>query len=79
MTTPAEQVQTLSTDLLLAIAKGEISAVDLAKDALIVRGIGASGKWIGHDGARAFWTGTYYATNANGQRVAVTIPENEEG
>ncbi|HTH63252.1 MAG TPA: hypothetical protein VL563_01115 [Gemmatimonadales bacterium] len=78
MTTPAERIQTLSTDLLLAIAKGELSAIDLAKDALISRGLNASGKWIGHDRARAFWTGRHYVTNAKGERVAVTIPTKEE-
>jgi hypothetical protein len=78
MASQVEEMQTLSTDLLLAIVKGDVSAVQLAKMVLIGRGLGPSGKWIGFGRARSFWTGMYYATDANGQRVAVIIPTKEE-
>jgi hypothetical protein len=78
MATPVEEMQTLSTDLLLAIVKGDVSAVQLAKMVLIGRGLGPSGQWIGFGPARSFWTGMYYATDANGQRVVVTIPTKDE-
>jgi hypothetical protein len=78
MPSQVEEMQTLSTDLLLAIVKSEVSAVQLAKMVLIGRGLGPSGQWIGFGPARSFWTGMYYATDANGQRVVVTIPTKDE-
>jgi hypothetical protein len=78
MATPVEEMQTLSTELLLAIVKGEVSALQLAKMVLIGRGLGPSGKWIGFGPARSFWTGMHYVRDANGQRVVVTIPPTED-
>jgi hypothetical protein len=78
MPTPVEEMQTLSTELLLTIVTGEVSALQLAKMVLIGRGIGPSGKWIGFGPARSFWTGMHYVRDANGQRVAITIPPTED-
>jgi len=37
------------TDLLLAIAAGELDVQDLVRDALIARGVNKDGKWVGFD------------------------------
>ena len=39
----------IHTDLLLAIAAGELDAMDLVRDALINRGVNKAGKWVGFD------------------------------
>jgi hypothetical protein len=70
-----EMFQTFDTDVLLAIAKGEISAVDVAKHELASRGLGAQGTWIGFDRARAFWPAAHWMTNDRGERTLVTIPQ----
>lgn len=47
--------QTISQDLLLAVAKGEVDAMELAKFELAGRGIGTNGLWVGFDKADKQW------------------------
>lgn len=44
-----------NTELLLAIANGELDIVNLAKFELSSRGIGSNGKWAGFDKAEKQW------------------------
>ena len=37
------------TDILLEIVSGDLNIIDLAKDALINRGVNKEGKWVGFD------------------------------
>lgn len=43
----AEQLQSFDTALLIAIAEGDVSAVELAKRELCYRGLDKSGRWVG--------------------------------
>lgn len=42
-------------ELLVAIAKGELDAVELAKKELANRGTGINGFWVGFDNAKKEW------------------------
>ena len=44
-----------STAALAALATGNVSAQDLAREALAARGVNAAGAWIGFEAARKFW------------------------
>lgn len=46
-----------STKLLAAISKGDINALNLARQELINRGIGTGGHWVGFKQAKIEWEG----------------------
>ena len=47
----AEMLQTFDTDLLSAIARGEIDVGPLARAELANRGLNGAGRWVGFDKA----------------------------
>lgn len=47
-----DELQTLDTDLLSAIARGDVDAQALARRVLANRGLNGAGKWVGFDKAR---------------------------
>jgi len=47
--------QMTHTDLLVAIAAGNLDAVQLAREELAKRGLGKAGTWVGFDHAEAEW------------------------
>ena len=51
----AEYLQTLPTDLLRALACGEINARELAAKLMAGRGLDQEGKWVGFDKAAVVW------------------------
>lgn len=72
---PAYMFQTIHTDLLVAIARGEINPVELAKQELANRGLDIrTGKWVGFERARE--TAKLHGTiGPKGQTIFVSIPE----
>ncbi len=52
---PNLMLQTIDTDLVIAIATGVLDAVKLARRELAHRGLNADGKWIGFDAAARAW------------------------
>ena len=52
---PTLLFSTTWTEILLRVAKGEISAQGLAKVELCKRGVGTEGKWVGIDEAAKQW------------------------
>jgi hypothetical protein len=51
----AEYLQTLPTDLLRALASGEIDAKKLAAELMADRGLDQKGKWVGFEKAARVW------------------------
>lgn len=51
----AEYLQTLPTDLLRALACGEIDAREVAAKLMAGRGLDREGKWVGFPAAAAAW------------------------
>jgi len=45
------------TDLLLAIASGDLKIDDLVRDALIARGVNKNGTWVGFDRSAEIFKG----------------------
>ena len=52
----AEYLQTLSTDLLRALACGEIDAREVAAKLMAGRGLDQEGKWVGFEKAALAWS-----------------------
>lgn len=52
---PAEYFQTLPTELLRAIALGEVDAQALAGEQLASRGLDQRGRWVGFERAARVW------------------------
>ena len=50
-----EYLQTLPTNLLQAMASGEIDAKKLAAELMADRGLDQNGKWVGFDKAAKAW------------------------
>lgn len=50
-----EYLQTLPTDLLRALACGEIDAREVAAKLMAGRGLDQEGKWVGFDKAAVVW------------------------
>ena len=48
----AEQLQTLDTDLIVAVLAGQIDLQRLLREQLVNRGLDQAGKWVGFDAAR---------------------------
>lgn len=51
----AEYLQTLPTDLLRALACGELDARQVAAELMVGRGLDREGKWVGFPAAAAAW------------------------
>jgi hypothetical protein len=51
----AEYLQTLPTDLLHAMASGEIDAKKLEAQLMADRGLDQNGKWVGFEKAARVW------------------------
>lgn len=51
----AEYLQTLPTDLLRALACGEIDAREVAAKLMASRGLDDRGRWVGFDAAAGLW------------------------
>jgi hypothetical protein len=54
----AEYLQTLPTDLLRALASGEIDAREVAAKLMAGRGLDEWGKWVGFERAAFIWSVT---------------------
>ena len=52
----AEYLQTLPTDLLRALACGEIDAQEVAAKLMAGRGLDQEGEWVGFSNAAKVWT-----------------------
>lgn len=52
----ASILQTATTTLLLAVARGEIDLNALASHELACRGLDKVGIWVGHDAAQRIWS-----------------------
>jgi hypothetical protein len=52
---PNLMLQTIDTDLVIAIATGVLDAVKLARRELANRGLDETGRWIGFDAAARAW------------------------
>jgi len=51
-TKAAEQIQTMSADVLAALVDGEIDVHALLRAELAARGLNTSGQWVGFDAAK---------------------------
>lgn len=52
-----EHLQPLPTELLKAMAKGEVDARAIAAQLMASRGLDRDGKWVGFERAAAIWIG----------------------
>lgn len=52
-----EHLQPLPTELLLAMAKGEVDVEAIAAQLVAERGMNQDGKWVGFDVAEKIWLG----------------------
>lgn len=52
-----EHLQPLPTELLKAMAKGEVDAQAVAARLMAGRGLDRDGKWVGFEAASAIWSG----------------------
>jgi hypothetical protein len=50
-----EHMQPLPTELLKAMAKGEVDAQAIAAQLMASRGLDREGKWVGFEAAAAAW------------------------
>lgn len=50
-----EHLQPLPTDLLIAMAKGEVDAQRIAAELVAGRGLDEQGKWVGFEKAAEVW------------------------
>lgn len=50
-----EHLQPLPTELLLAMAKGEVDTQAIAARLMAERGLGQSGQWVGFERAAEVW------------------------
>ena len=51
----AEHLQPLPTELLIAMAKGEVDARAIAAQLMADRGLDGQGKWVGFEKAAKVW------------------------
>ena len=74
---PAYLFQGTSTALLVQIARGDLNALQLAKQELAARGLDIrTGKWVGFEQAKE--TAKLHATaGPRGRRVWVTVPDSD--
>lgn len=52
----AEHLQPLSTELLKAMAKGEVDSQAIAAQLMADRGLDREGRWVGFERALVIWT-----------------------
>jgi len=53
----AEEIQTWTTAVLIALAKGEIDIQALAKKEMVSRGMDKDGIWVGFERSKNEWEG----------------------
>lgn len=53
----AEHLQPLPTELLIAMAKGEVDTQAIAAQLIAERGLDKQGKWVGFEMAAGVWSG----------------------
>jgi len=72
-----ESLQTMPTDILAAVARGEVNLNRVAKDELAARGLNDRGKWVGFDEAKRL-SKYYRVDRGDGTTVLVSIPDRDE-